>query len=219
MKLTTIAIFLIGVVVFLQFDKSEGISEKKKRRNQKKNRNDDIKESPLVYNSEEDKASKLQEIKAGLSNDAGQDDTDYKALESEEIELKKNLYRAILNHGENSPEKAAALHVLGRNMYQQKKYDELVDASQEIVRIHEEVDGKESLKTAQALGNVGSVSNRLGRTKECSIAMNRALYIMIKEYGDDSKEVLLHRAKMLTFQISEGREGFGLSYEAYKSEL
>jgi predicted HTH domain antitoxin len=219
MKLTLIA-FLFGIVALLLFNESEGISEKKKqKKNKRKNKNYDIKESPLVYSSEEDKASKLQEIKAGLSDSAEIDNTDYVALEIEEKELKKNLFRAILDNGEDSLEKAAALHGLGRNMYQQKKYDELVDAAQEIVRIHEEVDGKESLKTAQALGNVGSVSNRLGRTKECGIAMNRALYIMIKEYGEESKEVLLHRAKMLTFQISEGRDGPGLSYEDYKSEL
>lgn len=219
MKLTLIVFSLFWIVAVLQFKESEGVSNKKKRRNKRKNKNDDIEEYPLVYNSEEEKASKLQEIKAGLSDSAEGDETDYVALETEEKELKKNLFRAILDYGEDSLEKAAALHGLGRNMYQQKKYDELVDAAQEIVRIHEGVDGRESLKTAQALGNVGSVSNRLGRTKECGIAMNRALYIMIKEYGDESKEVLLHRAKMLTFQISEGRDGPGLSYEDYKSEL
>ena len=32
--------------------------------------------------------------------------------------------------------------------------------------------------------------------------MNRALYIFIQVYGEDSNEVLLHRAKMLTFQVS-----------------
>lgn len=57
------------------------------------------------------------------------------------------------------------------------------------------------LKCCLALGNVGSVSFRLGRFQDCRVAMNRALHIMIMEYGDDSKEVLLHRAKMLTFQV------------------
>ena len=58
------------------------------------------------------------------------------------------------------------------------------------------------IKRISALGNVGSVSFRLGRVEDCRVAMNRALHIMIMEYGDDSKEVLLHRAKMLTFQVT-----------------
>ena len=65
-------------------------------------------------------------------------------------------------------------------MYKQKRYEDVFDISKEIVRIHEVIDGVEAAKTAMALGNVGAVAHRLGKKSECALAMNRALYIMIR---------------------------------------
>ena len=42
----------------------------------------------------------------------------------------------------------------------------------------------------------------MGNKNACRVSMNRALHIFIEVYGEDSNEVLLHRAKMLTFQVS-----------------
>ena len=42
----------------------------------------------------------------------------------------------------------------------------------------------------------------MGNKNACRVSMNRALHIFIAVYGEDSNEVLLHRAKMLTFQVS-----------------
>lgn len=46
--------------------------------------------------------------------------------------------------------------------------------------------------------------------------MERALYILIKEFGDDGKEVMMHRAKMLTFQVrTYGEENYDCSIELF----
>ena len=113
------------------------------------------------------------------------------------------------------------MHILGRNVYQQGKFEEVATIATDILKIHETLDGPEALITAEALGNVASVSFRLGRKKPCELAMDRALHIMIQQYGAQSKEVLLHRGKMLTFQIAnaDNQERTGMSYDAYLEYL
>lgn len=70
-------------------------------------------------------------------------------LETEEAVLKKKVYLAVMDHGENSAEKAKALHLLGKNLYQQEKFEEVVDIAKDIVRIHEIKDGVEHENTGE----------------------------------------------------------------------
>ncbi len=72
-------------------------------------------------------------------------------LEKEETNLKKNVYRAVLDHGENSAQKAKALHLLGKNLYQQEKFDQVVGIAKDIVQIHEFKDGVEHENTGDIL--------------------------------------------------------------------
>ena len=185
-----------------------------------------LEDSSIRYGSDAEKERKLSALRHEL-NQKNKDkevidtlsdgvDNQKQQLINEEVKLRKNVYRAALDYGDDSLEKANALHALGRVIYKQGKFQDLVDTAEEILRIHEEVDGPESLKVAQALGNVGSVSFRLGNIDKCQIAMNRALFILNKEYGKNSKEVLMHRAKMLTFKLEADEDSTGMSYKQYK---
>ena len=205
----------------------------KKTKKQKKKTSKPKKTSPtnakeeieVTYANEEEKERKIRELREKFSMDDQQDPTEVKkkmdALVAAEEGLRNNVYRAILNHGEFSKEKANALHILGRNVYQQGKFEDVATIATDILKIHETLDGPEALITAEALGNVASVSFRLGRKKPCELAMDRALHIIIKQYGAQSKEVLLHRGKMLTFQIpnADNQERIGMSYNAYLEYL
>ena len=201
--------------------KKKAIKAKKRDKSQT-NANEEIQ---VTYATEEEKERKIRELREKLSMDDQQDPAELQkqneALIAAEEGLRKNVFRAILNHGEFSKEKANALHVLGRNVYQQGKFEEVATIATDILKIHETLDGPEALITAEALGNVASVSFRLGRKKPCELAMDRALHIMIQQYGAQSKEVLLHRGKMLTFQIAnaDNQERRGLSYDAYLEYL
>ena len=182
-------------------------------------------EIQVTYANEEEKERKIRELREKLIMDDQPDPAEIKkkmdALVAAEEGLRNNVYRALLNHGEFSKEKANALHILGRNVYQQGKFEEVATIATEILKIHETLDGPEALITAEALGNVASVSFRMGRKKPCELAMDRALHIMIQQYGAQSKEVLLHRGKMLTFQIpnADNQERVGMSYNAYLEYL
>jgi hypothetical protein len=114
---------------------------------------------------------------------------DRRLLEREEVNLRNEMYKIKELHGRASPEYVARLHGLGRNIYKQGRYDEVFDLAEEIVSIHEEMDGPEHINTAKALTNVGSTANKLGMRRTCETAMNRALFIFIKEFGEDAKEV------------------------------
>lgn len=154
-------------------------------------------EEEIQFNSKDELDSKLDEFRKKRKSSALQEDISpdqLRILGAEESKLKKSLMKAVLDHGEDSKQKADALHSLGRNIYKQGRYSEVVDISKEIVRIHEVRDGPEHLNTANALGNVGAVAFRVGDASECHYAMNRALYIFIQTYGADSKEVrnLIH---------------------------
>ncbi|KAJ1385098.1 hypothetical protein B484DRAFT_410603 [Ochromonadaceae sp. CCMP2298] len=49
--------------------------------------------------------------------------------------------------------------------------------------------------------------------------MLRMLYILVKDYGVDSKEVLLHRSRMLTLMIRHAEMSMGMSYEKYLEDV
>ena len=104
-------------------------------------------------------------------------------------------------------------------MYKQKKFDELVTIAKDIVKIHEDLDGVDSLESAHALTNLGSVSNRLQLKDLCDIAERRALYIFENLYGKESKEVLRQRGRMLTFQLNDAQTVAGLTYRKYQNKM
>ena len=224
------------LVLLLLLDRVPGAdsaaTKKKKRKGKKKSSKrtstvavDGLGEVKIEYKSEDDKERQLRELtKNKKAEAAAEDDPEEQAkrlskLVAEEDGLRQAVEQAIKKHGEFSREKATALHELGRNVYQQGKFEDVVDVAEDIVKIHEVLDGPEAFITAEALGNVASVAHRLGKKDTCRLAMERALYIMIKTYGAQSKEVLLHRGKMLTFQIPDGRESAGMSHEAYLEYL
>ena len=146
--LLTLAILLLSCIDCIDAAKSTGGRRRKKKA--KKN-GENTAEDSVVYTSEADKLIKLAEMKKKMAQEEKRDPNDASviALQTDEIKLRKDLLRAIVNHGDVSAEKATALHLLGRNLYHQQKYELVVEVSQEIVKIHEKVDGPESVQVAQ----------------------------------------------------------------------
>ena len=164
------------------------VTAAKKRKSKKSSTVD---ETEIQFTTKEDLDAKMAKLNAEQRKKYG-DETDpaeLAKLAKEEKELQKDVIRAELNHGKFSAQRAKALHAYGRNVYKQGRFDQVLQVSKDIVRIHEEVDGVDHINTGNALGNVGSVAFRLENAKLCEIVMTRALYIVIKEFGKDSKEV------------------------------
>lgn len=136
-------------------------------------------------------------------------------LRKDELRIRLTEEDIVAKFGKVSLEYADYLHKLGGNLHKQQDFEQSYVISKQIVEIHEKLDGPESENTARALGNLGSASFRLNRARECEVAMNRALYIWLERYGENSKEVLLHRGKMLTFQVPFAKTSMGLSYDDY----
>ena len=219
--LRRVRLVLAVFVLLLLLSSVPGVDAKKKKKvkkGQKQRKTSTVEvnglgEVTVEYKSEDDKARQLRDLTKNKKAEAAA------AEDDPEEQARRLAKQAIKKHGEYSREKATALHELGRNVYQQGKFEDVVDVAEDIVKIHEVLDGPEAFITAEALGNVASVAFRLGKKETCRLAMERALYIMIKTYGAQSKEVLLHRGKMLTFQIANGRESAGMSHEAYLEYL
>jgi len=176
----------------------------------------------IVYSSEEDKQRQLDELKkrtmAGAADKTKQDRQKAKLM-MEEQKLRRAVQRTGDQDGVDSKERAMALHKLGRNLYLQDRYYETFEMSLEIARIHAVVDGKNSLAFADALGNVGSVANRVKDIKLCEIVMKRQLRILLDKHGPESKEVLIQRARMMSFRISDGETTDGFDAEQYEDEM
>lgn len=136
-------------------------------------------------------------------------------LRKEELRIRLSEDDIVQKFGKVSLQYADYLHKLGGNIHKQQDFEQSYVISKQIVEIHEKLDGPESENTARALGNLGSASFRLKHARECEVAMNRALYIWLQRYGENSKEVLLHRGKMLTFQVPFAKTSMGLSYDDY----
>lgn len=169
-----------------------------------------------TFHSREDLSSHIKKLNSNSGSwDAPPSKEELVELGREEIRIRLEADDIVNRYGNISKEFAEHLHKLGRVMYKQHKFETVFDISSQIVELHEKLDGHEHENTARALGNLGSVSFRLKRWKECEIAMNRALYIWIQKYGPESKEVLLHRGKMLTFQIPHAKTSGGLSFDDY----
>ena len=207
------ALFLLVVLSFLLiFAQIPAVEGKKKK--------DDA--ITLEYESESDLADKVQELGKKQQALHEEDELTFKErrlLENEESSLRRKLFEAGAEFGEHSRERVTALHLLGRNVYKRGIYSEVLEVSKEIVTIHEVLDGPESVATAHALSNVGSVAYRLKDTAYCELVMNRALYIFLAEYDQGSKEVMVHRGRMLTFHVPFADTGAGLSHEDFLYEL
>lgn len=176
----------------------------------------------VTYTTKEELVAKLKDlaesrVKGGIDFDDSLTPEQLKEFQGWEKELRNELALVELEHGLISNERAAALHKLGGNMYRQHRFEELFDLSKEIVRIHETLDGPDSVMVGKALGNVGTVADRLGLRRECELAMKRSLYIMLHAGGlaPDSREVLITRGKMMSFQIKDGETTEGLTHEEY----
>lgn len=176
----------------------------------------------IVFTSEEDKKQKLEELKQramDAKQDKAKQDRQKIKLAVEEDGLRKGVLRAVASFGEISKEKAASLHKLGRNLYLQDRYEETFELSQEISRIHGVIDGTDSAEYADALGNVGSVANRMKEIRLCEAAMKRQLRILLDKHGPAAKEVLIQRARMLSFKIFDGETSEGISQEDFEVRM
>mmetsp|Transcript_12290 Transcript_12290/g.18624 ORF Transcript_12290/g.18624 Transcript_12290/m.18624 type:complete len:205 (+) Transcript_12290:62-676(+) len=151
-----------------------------------------------------------QEVNRGI--------TDVKKLQEEEANLVRELREWTEKYGKYSKERMVKLNALGQVLYKQKRFDDVLEVSRELVDVNEIVSGPETPNTAYALGNYGSVSYKVGNLRECETAMNRALNILINLYGQNSKEVVTHRAKMEMYKVHGSIHNNGISYEDYKNE-
>ena len=126
-------------------------AKSKKRKARRGRKNIEAEVDSIGYASETEKLIKLAEIRNRALMDGRSDEdgvTMKTILATQEIDLRKDLIRAMSEHSDKSAETASALHLLGRNMFEQGKYEEVIEISAQIVRIHEEIEGPESLNTA-----------------------------------------------------------------------
>ena len=151
MRLNLICISVGILLISSHISPSDGSRNKKRKgRRGRKNIEAEVTDS-IEYASETEKLIKLAELKnmVLMGGRSDQDGVTMKTiLATQEIDLRKDLIRAMSAYSDKSAETASALHLLGRNMFEQQKYDEVVEISAQIVRIHEEIDGPESLNTA-----------------------------------------------------------------------
>ena len=140
-----------------------------------------------------------------------------KKLEKELVSFEKKAELAKDGFGDASEEYAKMIHSLGRVVYKLERYDDAKRYALEIVRIYETLHGIDHIEMAKALGNVGSVSYRLKDMKTCAKVMSRALDIVLRkfDYDENSKEVLMHRAKMISFGLDKEASSMGISHEEY----
>lgn len=125
----------------------------------------------------------------------------------------------MITYGDESIQKIEALHNLGRTVFALGDFKESFNIAKQIVELHEKLDGPEHIKTGRALSNLGVSAFKYNKQRECELAMLRSLYIFEEEYGVESKEVLLHRGRMMTFKVPDGEFTEGLSHDEYVAEL
>lgn len=226
-------VVLIFVLVLLLL--SNSVEGKRKKREKKslfkdrsKNKNKD-KGGPqyaepeveeIKYGSEEEKEEILKKLKQERQakekmGDESPSTKEMVKLKLEEKDLRRELGQAVMEYGTDSKEKSAVLHKVGRNLFKQRRFEDLWEISLDIVRIHELHDGPESLETGMALSNCAQTAYRLGKHEECGHASYRYLYIMLKEKGPDSREVILARARLMQYKFYDGETSNGMSYAEY----
>ena len=104
-------------------------------------------------------------------------------------------------------------------MYKQKRFDETLSIAKEIARINELHYGSEHIMYGEALSNLGSVYYRLTDGVRCATSMLRAFMITKNTHGDESKEALIMRGKLLSFNVPDGETADGISQEEYIARL
>ena len=176
----------------------------------------------IKFSSEADaerKIKKLQELRK-FEKEPVVSDSDLHELKVEEKKLRKAVMREAMNYGDISSEKAAAMHLLGRNLFKQQRYSLIYALSWDILHIHEKLDGVTSRKYAQAITNVASTAWKLGEKDAARILSRRQLGVW-QEMGEDEweKDIMTTRARLLSYQDPTGKEVPGSSHEEYKREI
>lgn len=194
MRLVLLYIITVMLVVNMICSRSFVVAAKKKSKSPKSVASMEEEEDIIEFTSKADMMKKMKEVadqkkREVQAADLEMSQQELRKLKRKEPELVKKVDIAKSLYGEKSKERAAALSELGRNIYKQGRYEEVLSLSKEIVRIHEVIDGPEAEMTAKALQNVGSVAYHLQLMDECANSMNRALYIINQKYGRNSKEV------------------------------
>ena len=195
MRLVLLYIITMMLVVNMICSRSFVVAAKKKSKSPKSDASMEEEEEDIIeFTSKADMKKKMKEVadqkkREVQAADLEMSPQELRKLKRKEPELVKKVDIAKSLYGEKSKERAAALSELGRNIYKQGRYEEVLSLSKEIVRIHEVIDGPEAEMTAKALQNVGSVAYHLQLMDECANSMNRALYIINQKYGRNSKEV------------------------------
>lgn len=211
MKLAIIALLVVLLVL---------VEPSMARKRGKVSKNEDNVES-IKYSDKADLDAKVESLKKRKPQILDEDlsSVEIQKLKDSEKGLKAKLRKVAAEAGELSHAKAKALHALGANLFKQGRFYDLLQISKEIVEIHETLDGPEAEITGKALGNLAATAYRANKKRDCELAMKRGLHILLKKHTEDSKEVLLHRGKMLSFQIADGETTLGLSYSEYVDQL
>ena len=191
----------------------------------------DIDADVTVIEQDEDLEKKLEEMtRKKLAKDKTDAADGILKLKREEEGLKSAVIKAT-EKGAVTVARAKAIHALGKNVYQQGRFDEARGISFEILAIYEQlytkpniddVDQYDHPKIVTAIGNIASVTNKMGLKDECFIMSMRVLNYILKEHGEESKEAVRQRAVLMSFGfVEEGQDMThnGYTYKEYVSEL
>lgn len=191
----------------------------------------DIDADVTVIEEDKDLERKLEEMtKKKIEKDKSEAAEGIAKLKREEESLKSAVIRAT-EKGAISAARAKAIHALGKNVYLQGRYDEARGISYEILAIYEQLytnpnadddDQYDHPKIIGAIGNIASVTNKMGLKEECFIMSMRVLNSILKEHGEDSKEAVRQRAVMMSFGFTEEGQDMthnGYTYKEYVAEL
>ena len=157
---------------------------------------------------------------------------DDKELVKDERKFRNLLKSNIKKYGKNSKEVSKTLNDLGRALYLQGKLEEALDVSVNVLAITEHIyagaatglddDIEDQMydneNIAMSLGNVANVAFKLQLTELVDLTSNRQLYIVLKVYGEKSKEDVRQRAIMLQHEVKSASdiEYTGMRYKEYK---
>jgi tetratricopeptide (TPR) repeat protein len=185
---------------------------------------DEVDEEVVKYKDQRDINNVVSNMNKNLDvDDDEMTDEEYEEFKlvkgKEEAEAKKNVFRAKVNHGEDTRQVADSLHKLGKVLYEQIKFEEAFDVAKEVVRIHTKLYGPDSEDTMKALGNFGSVACRMNRRAVCDLIMYRVLDATIKLHGKESKQELLQRGRLMTFQVPHGDKHPGIDQATFEDEI
>jgi hypothetical protein len=200
-------------------------SKDKKSGKDKKLGREEFDTDEITYKSQDDINDAVNKIGEKIMDaDEGEmSDEEYEEFKEkkakEELEAKKNIFRAESRYGVDSRERANALHALGKVYYEQVKMEEAFEVAKEVVRIHTNLYGPNDEETAKALGNFASVACRMRREDICRLVMYRVTDILINLHGLQSNPVLLQRGRMMTFQVPEGDKHEGIDQETFEEEI